>query len=160
MSPEFLSGNLRQGEALTEAIIGVIVSALHTSNTFADPSTLRDTQLLRVKQYIEAHLGNPDLSPIMIADANRISLRYLHCLFEPEATTVLQYVIKERLLRCHRELANPKMSRRTITDIAFSWGFQSSTHFGRRFKETYGVSPVEFRHGIRNHTVAAESSCS
>jgi AraC-like DNA-binding protein len=156
MSPEFLSGNLRQGEALTEAIISVLVSALHTNSSFADPSTLRDTQLLRVKQYIDAHLDDPDLSPIMIADANRISLRYLHCLFEPEATTVLQYVIKERLLRCHRELSNPWMARRTITDIALSWGFQNATHFGRRFREQYGVSPIEFRHELRNDSAAAD----
>lgn len=154
MSPEFLSGNLRQGEALTEAIIGVIVSALHTNNSFADPSTLRDTQLIRVKQYIDAHLDDPELSPITIANANRISLRYLHCLFETESTTVQQYVIKERLLRCHRELSNPKMSRRTITDIALSWGFQSATHFGRRFREAYGVSPIEFRHERRNDRAA------
>lgn len=156
MSPEFLSGNLLQGEALTEAIVGVIVSALHADKRFTDPSTLRDTHLLRVKQYIDAHLDDPDLSPAMIASANRISLRYLHCLFEPESTTVLQYVIKERLLRCHRELSNPKMSRRTITDIALSWGFHSATHFGRRFREQFGVSPVEFRHELRNESSAAQ----
>lgn len=156
MSPEFLAGNLRQSEALTEAIVGMIVSALDSSRTSTDPGTLRDMQLIRVKQFIDAHLDDPDLSPNMIADANRISLRYLHCLFEPESTTVLQYVIKARLLRCHRELSNPTMSKRTITDIAFSWGFQSSTHFSRRFREEYGISPLEFRHEVHSQTTAAD----
>ena len=37
------------------------------------------------------------------------------------------------------------MAHRTITDIAFSWGFQNSTHFSRRFKDEFGLSPHEFR---------------
>ncbi len=145
MAPDFLSGSLRHGEALTEALIGLVVSALDVEKNAVDAGTLRDAQFHLVKQYIDRHLGDPDLSPSRIADANRISLRYLHCLFEPEGTTVLQHIINERLLRCRRELSNPLMAGRTITDIAFSWGFQSSTHFSRRFRDAFGMSPNEFR---------------
>lgn len=146
VSPSFLSGTLQNGEALTEAVIGMLISSLSIDRPAVESSTLRDAQLLRVKTFINAHLDDPDLSPTAIAAANGISVRYLHCLFEPEGITVLQYVIRERLVRCRRELANPAMARRTITEIAFAWGFQSSTHFSRRFKEEYGLSPHEFRH--------------
>jgi AraC-like DNA-binding protein len=54
-------------------------------------------------------------------------------------------IIKQRLLRCRRELENPKMASRTITDIAFSRGSQNSTHFSRRFKAAFGLSPQDFR---------------
>jgi AraC-like DNA-binding protein len=145
MSPEFLSGNLRHGEALTEAAIGILINALGVESVVVEPSTLRDIQLLRVRKYIDANLDDPELSPGMIAAANGISVRYLHCLFEPEGTTMVQYVIKKRLVRCRRDLLNPVMAHRTITDIAFSWGFQNSTHFSRRFKDEFGLSPQEFR---------------
>lgn len=148
MAPDFLAGALRNGEALTEALIGLVVSALDTEKSAVDACSLRDAQLLLVKQYIDRHLGDPELTPGAIAEANRISLRYLHCLFEPEGTTVLQYVIRERLQRCRRELANPLMAARTITDIAFSWGFQSSTHFSRRFRDAFGMSPNEYRRDL------------
>lgn len=145
MAPDFLSGNLRHGEALTEALLGSVVSALDGDRASVTSCTLREAHFLLVKSYIERHLDDPALSPRMIAQANRISQRYLHCLFEPEGTTVQQYVIKQRLLRCRDDLSNREMVRRTITDIAFSRGFQSSTHFSLRFRNEFGVSPKEYR---------------
>jgi hypothetical protein len=84
VSPKFRSGTLHHGEALTEAVIGILVSALSIDNAIVEPSTLRDAQWLRVKKYIDAHLHDPELSPRMIAAANGISIRYLHCLSSPK----------------------------------------------------------------------------
>jgi AraC-like DNA-binding protein len=144
VSPAYLAGTLQNSEALTEIVVGLLVSALDTGKP-SGPVSLRETQLMLAKRYINENLTDPNLSPSAIAEAKRISIRYLHTLFEADQISVQQYIIRERLLRCRRDLLNPAMSRRTITDIAFSWGFQSSTHFGRRFKTEFGVSPMEFR---------------
>jgi AraC-like DNA-binding protein len=140
----FLSGTLQNGDALTESLIGLLVNVLGRTHC-RDGTTLKHAQLISAKRYIEANLSNTELAPATIAKAQRISLRYLHALFETESLTVQQYVIHERLRRCRRELENAAMGRRTITEIAFSWGFQDSAHFGRRFKAEYGMSPQEFR---------------
>lgn len=142
VSSAFLSGSVNNGQALTEAMIGLVVAVLSNED---EAPTLRKSQLARVKEYIAANLDDPELSPTLIAAVKRISVRYLHALFEAESTTVQQYVIRERLLRCRRDLQNPCMRDRTITEIAYACGFQSSTHFSRRFKEAFGVSPSEFR---------------
>ena len=107
MSPQFLAGSLRNSEALTESMIGILVSVLGIDRG-DEPMTLRGSQLLIVKDYIQSHLADPDLSPAMIAAAKRISLRYLHALFENEDTTVQQFIIQQRLIRCRRELENPR----------------------------------------------------
>lgn len=148
VSPGFISGAFSEPEGLTEAAIGLLVNALNEPRA-ADPTALRDTQLQQVHEYIDAHLDDPELTPTLIAQGMRISVRYLHWLFKPSATTALQYLIQQRLLRCRRELANPRMDGRKITDIAFSSGFQNATHFARRFKAEFGSSPQDFRAALR-----------
>ncbi len=143
MSPAFLAGSLPDSDALTESLLGVLVNVL--GDRGPAPMGLREMQLDLVKRYIAENLADPALSPEMIAGARRISLRYLHALFEGEPVTAQQHIILQRLRRCRRDLGNPVMVARTITDIAFSWGFQNSTHFSRRFKAEFGMSPQDYR---------------
>lgn len=143
VSPQFFSGDFAHPEALGEATAGLLVNVLDTARN--DPTALREVQLMWVQRYICDHLADTELSPSTIAAGCRISVRYLHWLFEPTGTTVLQYVIQQRLERCRRELANPAMKNRKIIDIAFSWGFQNATHFAKRFKAEFGMTPHDFR---------------
>lgn len=152
----FIYDGNSQGDALTEATLALVVHALGRDD-YMETGTLRGAQLLRVKHFIEENLFEEDLSPQMIADANRISIRYLHWLFEEAGVTVLQYIIRERLMRCRRELAIPMMRNRTITDIALSWGFHDLTHFSRRFRQEFGLSPQEFRRHAQAASLSAGS---
>jgi AraC-like DNA-binding protein len=40
---------------------------------------------------------------------------------------------------------DPRQSHRSISDIAQGWGFTDMTHFGRCFKDEYGLSPRDYR---------------
>ncbi len=51
--------------------------------------------------------------------------------------------------RCRADLAAPRLAARTITDIALSHGFNDAAHFSRLFKESYGMSPAEYRASSR-----------
>lgn len=146
MAPEFLSGKIENTEALTEAMISTLVSTLGPATSLSE--CYERQQISQIKKFIDKHLPNPELSLAYIAEAHHISLRHLHSLFEAEGQTALQYVIHQRLLRCQRDLSNPGMSQRTITEIALSWGFQHSTHFSRRFKSEFGLTPLDFRHDV------------
>lgn len=151
VSEAFLAGSLNNGLVLSEAMIGLVVAVIGDEDA---STTLRRSQLAQIKAHIDSNLDDPNLSPKMIAGMKRISVRYLHALFEPESMTVQQYIIRERLLRCRRDLQNPCMRGRTITEIAYACGFQSSTHFSRRFKDAFGVSPSEFRAQAGDHLAA------
>lgn len=132
------------GDALSEAAVALLASALN-QKPFDAPCSLKDSQLERIKAYVSINLDDPKLTLAAIAQANKISLRYLHWLFESTDSTAYEYILEERLARCRRDLMNPLMQERTIADIAFSWGFNDPTHFSRRFKGLYGECPSELR---------------
>ncbi len=101
--------------------------------------SVRQARLRSVKRWIEARIGEADLSLERIAAENGMSLRYLHQLFHDEAQTAAEWIRDRRLQLCHDEIA--KGDGRLITEIAFAHGFNSSAHFSTAFRRRYGVAP-------------------
>jgi AraC-like DNA-binding protein len=141
----------RPGRATHEAeLAGTILSLLDLS--LPDPSGLRPApspaEMLRgrVKNYVRLHLRDPDLTIDRIAAALSCSKRYLHMCFADQGLSITEFIWTERLDQCRRELEQEAPSGRTITEVAFSWGFNSSSHFSRLFKKRFGAPPSRTRH--------------
>ena len=56
------------------------------------------------------------------------------------------YLNNVRIKEARKLIHNTDM---TISEIAFSVGYKSSTHFGRIFKEIVGTSPLAYKKGLR-----------
>jgi AraC-like DNA-binding protein len=80
----------------------------------------------------------------------------VHKVFQTEGTTVSDQIWRMRLARCREDLCNPAYANQSITDIAFSWGFNSSAHFSRAFKDEFGVCPRILRKALDHHELPAE----
>ncbi|WP_225802581.1 helix-turn-helix domain-containing protein [Streptomyces sp. NK15101] len=131
-----LAGNV------VDLLATLIAERAHPGGTDADG---RSHLVLRVVDHINRNLGDPDLSPERIAREHRISVRYLHRLFEGEGTTVGRLIRQRRLEECSRELARRGRTAPTVSAVAQRWGFVNPAHFSRTFRAAYGVSPREWR---------------
>jgi AraC-like DNA-binding protein len=131
---------------VTDAILGLIANAYRqTVGSSIDHNSLGAAHRVRIVNYIEENLGDPQLTPTRIAAAFRITTRYLHHLFSYEEETVARFILRRRLEECARALTSPSQRKRTITAIAFDHGFSSATHFGRVFRARYEMTPREYR---------------
>ena len=45
-------------------------------------------------------------------------------------------------------LVDQAQSEKSVTAIAFEWGFNSSAHFSRLFKSQVGVAPTSYRRNL------------
>ncbi len=105
------------------------------------PGPGRERLTLRIKAHIRENLGDPDLGIEQLSSALDCSKRYLHMAFAEEATTITGYIWQKRLEKCLEELQFEPRADRTLTEIAFAWGFSSSSHFTHLFKKRYGMPP-------------------
>ena len=111
----------------------------------AEGSTLKTAWRVRIRDYIEGHLHEPEMTPQRIADAMHMSARYLHHLFSDTEETAARYILRRRLDECARAMRDGARRDRSLLDIAMSFGFNNASHFGRVFRQRFGVSPSEFR---------------
>jgi AraC-like DNA-binding protein len=111
----------------------------------------------RIQRFIDEHLQDPGLRPAEIAAAVDISIRHLHRLFSSSGSTLGECIRERRLEQCRNDLTNPALSRKTITEIAFSWGFSDSAHFSRSFHKQFGICPRAFRAQVGTKTWNCET---
>lgn len=111
-------------------------------------SSVRNAHLHRAEHFIRSHLRDVRLSPQSIADGCGISLRYLHQLFEAEGTTVCAHVRNQRLLMCDAALRDPSC-RKSISEIAYDWGFGDQAQFSRSYRARFDRTPSEVRAAAR-----------
>jgi len=113
-----------------------------------DPPCLaqEERQRARIKSYIESQLADAELTVETIARACAMSVRSVHRAFsDASAGSVSKHIWLRRLSRCAATLRDPRQAHRPITDICLSWGFNSTSHFSRLFKERFGLTPREYR---------------
>jgi acetamidase/formamidase/AraC-like DNA-binding protein len=101
--------------------------------------------LQRICDSIERKLGDPELTPVRIAQIEGISERYLQKLFEATGDNFTHYLRERRLQHCWSDLASPAEAHRSVSDIAFGYGFSDAAHFSRSFRDRFGLSPRAFR---------------
>ena len=119
------------------------------------PEARRHALLTTIQAFIQQHLGDPGLSPAMIAAAHHISLRSLHQLFHDEGLTVAGWIRQRRLECCRRDLSDPALAPRPVAAIAARWGFSSPGDFSRAFRAVHGLPPAEYRRSARVVKVSA-----
>jgi AraC-like DNA-binding protein len=151
---DFALGFWRQCETGTDGAAANLASALlnltaaayaNLAEAHAMGSEHVEALRLRIVRHIEKHLGDSDLCPRSIAAMLATSSRYVHSIFTRGEETVSRYILRRRLEESARALASSAQRSRSVSAIAFDYGFASCTNFGKVFREQYGMTPTEYR---------------
>ena len=164
----------QRGLAFPEAAIQIvredIVNLAHSTDSFASVirllnllyrlSLVKDAKELSSSSFVDAEEGNEDerirlvkdfvaanymkdirlqeLADIVCMSAESFS-RFFH---NRTGRTPNRYIIDYRLGVAARMLLNTKLS---VSEVGFSCGFNTLSHFNRLFRESKGCTPSEFR---------------
>ncbi len=135
------------GEASLELMRALVVSAA------GDTARLREAEqrssAARVQAYVRHHLRDPDLGPVQVAAANGLSVRALYTLYESLGSSLEQSIIQQRLEGARTELSADVQRHTSIAALGRAWGFSNPSFFASRFRGAFGVSPRQWRAGLR-----------
>jgi AraC family transcriptional activator of tynA and feaB len=101
--------------------------------------------LLRLRRAVEGALGRREMRCADVAAAAGMSMRYANHLLLQEGTSLERLLQHRRLEKCRETLRDPGQSHRSISEIAYAWGFSDASHFTRSFKAAYGMAPRDYR---------------
>ena len=131
------------GEILRSLLVSQVQASLDRRT--APSSRMVAYHKSRIQNVIREELSNPALDMTMIAQSVGLSQRYIHRLYAGESMHLMQSVWALRLDRCCEDMQRPELAHRSISAIAYSWGFNDSAHFSRSFRKRFGVSPSVLR---------------
>lgn len=112
---------------------------------FVPTTSRRSFALTRVRSAIEARFAEPDVDAKTIAVSAGVSVRYANALLAQQGSSISRLILSTRLARCRKALGDPRQAHRSLSEIAYGWGFSDMTYFGRAFKRAFGMLPSEYR---------------
>lgn len=130
-----------------------LISAMIAETVQQSPIPLsehRTVAVTQIRAFVDRNLSNPDLSPNVVSEALRMSPRHINRLLAAEGTSLGRLIWRMRLDRIAIELRDPALASRSISEIAYSRGFNDMTHFSKIFRQAFGVSPRDYRLGVRD----------
>lgn len=144
-----LAGQVRPvcGQMVGNFMLDLVALSLAKAveGTTPDVSSRKAMAIMQIRAAVTTKLADPALDVKSIADAVGLSVRYANKILASQDTSLGRLILTERLERCRQALGDPVQSGRSVSEIAFGWGFSDLTHFGRSFKKAYGMSPSDYQ---------------
>ena len=134
------------GMMLIDAVANAMSEAPKLQRQRAEIDVSSNASVLRMAlDFITCNLSDPDLDAAMIATHCNISTRSLYAAFASKQNSPQALIWEMRLEQCRTALRCHELKKRSIYQIASSWGFKDQAHFSRAYKARFGKSPREDR---------------
>lgn len=133
--------------ALPRSVVAEQIAALLTLTVGPDSQVraARPRLLDELMDTLRERFHEPNLSPREVAAQHCISARSLHYAFAAASTTFIEQLMRLRLERAEQILCDPRLADLPVTEVAARSGFLDPSHFARRFRQRFGLPPLQFR---------------
>lgn len=123
-------------------LIALAIGATDEGREIANQRGVRAARLEAIRGDL---IQNAALNLDQLAARQGISPRYVQMLFEEAGTTFSDFVLERRLDEARTMLTSPRYAAWSIIAIALEAGFGDLSHFNRRFKRRYLMTPTDMR---------------
>jgi AraC-like DNA-binding protein len=127
----------------TAALLAGLIRA-NSQSRAATRAELRRSQFRAISRRIDREIADPGLGPSTLTRDFHVTRPTLYRMFEPHGG-IGKYILGRRLAGAFRDLSDPTLIGRAISEILRTWGFTNHTAAGRAFRTAYGLTPSACR---------------
>ncbi len=131
------------GTAVSELAAGAFANVTAPNSPLSSDGNFSQLRRERAELFIDAHLADPSLDAARVARALGVSRSILYQSFQSTGG-VARYILSRRLERLSHALRR-RQDTRSVSTLAYSFGFSSESHCSKAFRLAYGVPPGEYR---------------
>jgi len=124
-------------------LVGLVLAPGGKAEETARRGGLRAGRLHTLLGEIKAGYQDPAFSIQQVAARHRVTARYLQELLQETGTGFTERVLELRLQHSSELLARAEVTRRKVSDIAYSSGFSDLSYFHRCFRRRFGMTPAD-----------------
>lgn len=129
------------------AFTNLAVSTLRGGQIRPLQQRMTSLRMKRILAHLHRHLDEPTLTLDEVAKSIGVSPRQLYREFSASGDTFSSRLKTLRLAKAKRILATE--ANTSISNLSYRLGFSSPSVFGRVFRESFGMTPSQFRAGNR-----------
>lgn len=133
--------------AVADSVTQILVAGLSALPAGQELGVSQRTAFHReqVKALVRQRLRDPSLTVAEVANALRMAPSTLHRAWAGEACSLADWIWALRLDAARRDLIDPALAGRSVSEIAYGCGFNNAAHFSRAFRARFGCAPSEWR---------------
>jgi AraC-like DNA-binding protein len=132
------------GRHLTD-LVGLALGPTREAAEQAAQGGLKSARLDAVLRAIDFNYANPEFSVTDAAAQLKLSVRYVQDILHETGTGFAERVLELRLQEACELLSRARTTKRKVSDIAFSCGFNNLSYFHRAFRRRFGMTPAGAR---------------
>ena len=135
------------GDLVMNQVLDLFAVTLTNTMKYRSPriSSAKALICVKLRAVIDARLTDPALDATAVASAAGISVRYANTALAEVSTSIMRLVLARRLAECRKALEDPSQAHRSVSEIAYGWGFSDLSTFGRNFRTAYGMRASDYR---------------
>jgi AraC-like DNA-binding protein len=132
------------GKHLTD-LVGLALGPTRDAAEQAEKDGLKSARLDAVLRAIQSNYTNPEFSVANAAAQLKVSVRYVQDILHETGIGFGERVLELRLQEACDLLSRAHITKRKVSDIAFSCGFNNLSYFHRAFRRRFGMTPAGIR---------------
>jgi len=133
--------------AVADSVTQILVAGLSALPAAGEPGVSSRTAFHRerLKALVRERLRDPALNVAELARMLRLTPSTLHRAWAGEPCSLADWIWAQRLEAARRDLVDPALAGRSVSQVAYGCGFNDAAHFSRAFRARYGCAPSDWR---------------